>query len=212
LKTKGHWSFPLINGIRGIIGIVAAKLSEKWFKPTAVYSIGNNGLARGSARSIPGVDIFSIFSGFKDIFQDFGGHSAAAGMSIKVDRISEFERLFEKAVMGISGLNTKACLDIDIEVGIDDLGLKTVQELSYLEPFGYSNPAPLFFTSARILNKWILKDKHLKLRLNNGVEAIGFNMAEDAQRIGNTVNIVFKPTLNEWNGRKSLQLNLVDIE
>jgi single-stranded-DNA-specific exonuclease len=199
---------------QGIIGIVASKSAERWYKPTAVYTIGENGLAKGSARSITGVDIFSIFSTFKEIFEDFGGHNMAAGMSIKSDRIPKFEELFEQGVSTyVKSKRLLQVLNVDVEVGLEDISTKTVAEISKMEPFGLDNPQPLFFSSdVRVFNKWILKEKHLKLRLDNGVDAIGFNMADLADKIGKTIDMVFKPSINEWNGTRSLQYILVDAE
>jgi single-stranded-DNA-specific exonuclease len=82
-----------------------------------------------------------------------------------------------------------------------------------MAPFGEGNPRPVFCSKGvKVLNKQILKDKHLKLKLSNGIDAIGFNMAELADNIGQTVNIAFKPIINEWNGSRYLQYLLVDAE
>ncbi|MEI6079214.1 MAG: DHHA1 domain-containing protein, partial [bacterium] len=199
---------------QGVIGIVASKAAEKWYKPTAIYTIGSNGLAKGSARSIPGIDIFSVFSGFREVFEDFGGHNMAAGMSIKSERIPQFEELFELGVANhIKSKKLLPVLDIDVEVGVCDVSSKTVSEISQMEPFGIDNPQPLFFSSdVKVFNKWVLKEKHLKLKLDNGIDAIGFNMAHLADKIGSTIDIVFKPSINEWNGQKTLQYILVDAE
>ncbi|MEI6092304.1 MAG: single-stranded-DNA-specific exonuclease RecJ [bacterium] len=199
---------------QGIIGIVASKSAEKWYKPTSVYTIGSNGIAKGSARSIPGVDIFSVFLSFKEIFEDFGGHNMASGMSIKSDRLPKFEEMFEQGVGNyIKSKKLLPVLNIDVELGIDDISMRTVTELSQIEPFGVDNPQPLFFSSdVKVLNKWILKDKHLKLKLENGIDAIGFNMSNLADSLGSTIDLVFKPSINEWNGNRSLQYIIVDVE
>lgn len=199
---------------QGIIGIVASKAAEKWYKPTAVYTLGSNGIAKGSARSIPGVDIFSVFLSFKDIFEDFGGHNMAAGMSIKSDRLNKFDEMFEQGVSNyIKSKKLLPVLDVDVELGIGDISMRTVTEISQMEPFGLENPQPLFFSSdIKVLNKWVLKDKHLKLRLENGIDAIGFNMASMADELGSTIDLVFKPSINEWNGNRSLQYIMVDAE
>jgi single-stranded-DNA-specific exonuclease len=199
---------------QGVIGIVASKSSEKWNKPTAVYTKSEEGLLKGSARSIPGIDIFSIFTEFKDIFENFGGHSMAAGMCIKSDNLAKFEELFEQGVSNAKGLKAiESVLDIDLEINLSDIKMNTVNEINTMAPFGEGNPRPVFCSKGvKVLNKQILKDKHLKLKLSNGIDAIGFNMAELADNIGQTVNIAFKPIINEWNGSRYLQYLLVDAE
>ncbi len=199
---------------QGIIGIVASKSVDRWFKPTAVFTSSSDGFLKGSARSISGINIYDIFSEFRDLFEDFGGHDMAAGMSLRSERIGTFETLFEEGVRK-SCPNPETliqCLDVDLEVKASDLGLRVVNEISMMEPFGIDNPAPLFFSSAKVFNKWVLKDKHLKLKLDNGIDAIGFNMAELADSIGPKVDMVFRPSINEWNGNKQLQYVLSDIE
>lgn len=198
---------------QGIIGIVASKSVDRWFKPTAVFTSISNGVAKGSARSIPGIDIFSVFSEFKELFEDFGGHNMAAGMSIKEDRLPQFTELFEAGVKKNHSVSELVqSLDVDIEVAPSDISHRVVKEISMMEPFGMKNPAPLFFTKTKIFNKWLVKEKHLKLRLDNGVEAIGFNMGELVDKVGSSADIVFKPSINEWNGVKQLQYILSDID
>lgn len=199
---------------QGIIGIIASKAVERWYKPTSVYSIGEHGIAKGSARSIQGVDIYNIFSGFREIFEDFGGHNMAAGMSIKADRIPKFEELFEQGVSKyINAQKIHPVLDVDIEVNIGDVGFKTLSEMSLMEPFGIDNPAPLFLCSdVKVFSKNVLKGKHLKLKLEKNIDAIGFNMGDTADLIGDTANIVFRPSINEWNGNKTLQYVIVDMD
>ena len=199
---------------QGIIGIVASKSAEKWYKPTSVYTISSNGTAKGSARSTPGIDIFSVFLSFKEIFEDFGGHNMAAGMSIKSERIPKFEEMFELGVSNyMKSKKLAPVIDVDVEVGLTDISIKTVNEIYQMEPFGFDNPQPLFFSSdVKVFNKWVLKEKHLKLKLENGIDAIGFNMADKADKLGSTIDMVFKPSINEWNGSRTLQYILVDAE
>ncbi|MFH1223500.1 MAG: DHHA1 domain-containing protein, partial [Pseudomonadota bacterium] len=199
---------------QGVIGIIASKAAERWYKPTAVYSISENGKAKGSARSVPGVDIYNIFSGFKEIFEDFGGHGMASGMSIRTERIPKFEELFEQGVSKyINAQKIQPVLDIDVEVGMGEVGMKAVTEISTMEPFGIGNPAPLFLCSdVKVFSKTVLKEKHLKLKLEKNIDAIGFNMGELHDLIGDTINIVFRPSINEWNGMRQLQYVIVDID
>lgn len=198
---------------QGVIGIVASKSVDKWFKPTAVFTSISDEIAKGSVRSIPGIDIFSVLSEFKEIFEDFGGHNMAAGMSLKQDRLSEFTELFEAGVKKTHSVSELVqSIDVDLEVAPSDIGLRVIKEISMMEPFGMDNPAPLFVTRSKIFNKWLIKEKHLKLRLDNGIEAIGFNMGEFADSVGSVADIVFKPSINEWNGSKQIQYIISDID
>ena len=138
----------------------------------------------------------------------------AAGMSIKSERIPKFEEMFELGVSNyMKSKKLAPVIDVDVEVGLTDISIKTVNEISQMEPFGLDNPQPLFFSSdVKVFNKWVLKEKHLKLKLENGIDAIGFNMADKADKLGSTIDMVFKPSINEWNGSRTLQYILVDAE
>ena len=214
LNGRSSLTFSDPEWHQGIVGIVASKATAKWRKPTAIYTLAEKGVLKGSARSVPGVDIFSIFAEFKEIFENFGGHSMAAGMSIRTENLSKFEELFEKGVAKVTG--TKALdrlLDIDLRVELADINMKTVDDINMMAPFGEKNPSPVFCVlSAKVFNKQVLKGKHLKIKLSNGLDAIGFNMGDIADSIGPTINMAFKPVINEWNGLKSLQYLIVDAE
>ncbi len=199
---------------QGIIGIIASKSVEKWYKPTAVYSISENGIAKGSARSIHGIDIFSVFSEFRDIFEDFGGHDMAAGMSIKTDRIPKFEELFEHGISKyVKSKKIHPTIDVDVELKTSDINLQTIKEITDMEPFGSDNPYPLFLCRGlNVTNKIVLKDKHLKLKLENNIDAIGFNMGDMKESTDDKIDIVFKPSINEWNGTRQVQYVIVDID
>jgi len=214
LDLKYSLTFASVGWHQGIIGIIASKAVEKWYKPTAVYSISDSGVAKGSARSINGIDIFAVFSEFKEIFEDFGGHDMAAGMSIKTDRIPQFEELFDAGVSKyVKSKKIQPMIDIDVEVKPSDLNLKTIKEIVGMEPFGASNSFPVFLCrDVKVTNKMILKDKHLKLKLENGIDAIGFNMVDMEKYAEGKIDIVFKPSINEWNGIKQVQYIIVDID
>ena len=214
LNSKFSLTFASEGWHQGVIGIIASKAVEKWYKPTAVYSISENGIAKGSARSIHGIDIFTVFSEFRDIFEDFGGHDMAAGMSIKTDRIAKFEELFEAGVGKlVKSKQALPTIDIDVEIKSSDINLRTINEIASMEPFGSENPYPVFLCrGVKVFNKMVLKEKHLKLKLENGIDAIGFNMSEMEQVADDKIDIVFKPSINEWNGTKQVQYVIVDID
>lgn len=214
LDSKYSLTFSSVGWHQGIIGIIASKAVEKWYKPTAVYSISEHGIAKGSARSINGIDIFAVFSEFREIFEDFGGHDMAAGMSIKTDRIPKFEELFEAGVSKyVKSKKIHPTLEVDVEIKPSDVNLKMINEIINMEPFGADNPYPVFLCrDVKVTNKTILKDKHLKLKLDNGIDAIGFNMVDMEKLADGKIDIVFKPSINEWNGLKQVQYIMVDID
>lgn len=208
-------TFSSADWHQGIIGIVASKAVEKWEKPVAVYSIDKNtGLAKGSARSSKGFNLFKVLDSFKDIFENFGGHLPATGMSIKAERLTEFEKLFELGVReSLKEANIEGLLDIELELRQDELNSKSVKELTCLAPFGTGHPYPLFLCRGLgVLNKTILKEKHLKLKLSGGVDAIGFNMAEQEGKVFDKIDLVFKPAMNEWRGKSSIQYQIIDFD
>jgi len=213
LDSRYSLTFASEGWHQGVIGIIASKAVEKWYKPTAVYAI-NNDVAKGSARSIHGIDIFSVFSEFREIFEDFGGHDMAAGMSIKTDRIPKFEELFEAGVSKyVKSKKIHPVINVDVEVKTSDINLKAVNEIISMEPFGSDNPYPIFLCrNIKVFSKTVLKDKHLKLKLENGIDAIGFNMGGMEQHTDDHIDIVFKPSINDWNGTRQVQYVIVDIE
>lgn len=212
--SKYSLTFASEGWHQGIIGIIASKAVEKWYKPTAVYSISENGLAKGSARSIHGIDIFNVFSEFRDIFEDFGGHDMAAGMSIKTDRIPKFVELFESGVSKyVKSKKIHPAIEVDVEVRPSDINLKTIKEIMEMEPFGSDNPYPVFLCrDLNVTNKMVLKEKHLKLKLENNIDAIGFNMSDMEGYTDDKIDVVFKPSINEWNGTKQVQYVIVDMD
>jgi len=212
--SKYSLTFSSVGWHQGVIGIIASKSVEKWYKPTAVYSISDHGIAKGSARSIKGIDIFAVFSEFREIFEDFGGHDMAAGMSIKTDRIPKFEELFEAGVSKyIKSEKIHPMIEVDVEVKPSDINLKTIKEIMDMEPFGANNSSPVFLCrDVKVTNKMILKDKHLKLKLDNGIDAIGFNMVDMEKYAEGKIDIVFKPSINEWNGSRQVQYVMIDID
>lgn len=215
VESKASLTFSSPKWHQGVIGIIASKAVEKWYKPTAVFSIDEDtGIAKGSLRSIECVDVFKAVSKLKDILIDFGGHSMAAGVSIKKENLEEFEKRFEEVVLNQEEQSLSSqVLDIDLEVSVSDFGINTVKQISKMGPFGSNNPKPMFFSkNIKILNKWVLKEKHLKLKLDSGIDAIGFNMAKYSSGLLDKADIVFHPVINEWKGRKNVQYRLIDLE
>lgn len=204
----------------GVIGIVASRILEKFYKPTIIFSV-EEGIAKGSARSIPGLDIFYSLSQCKDLILQFGGHEQAAGVSLMVDKIDDFREKINNIADGIlkeEDLIPKiSCDDI---MSFKDINEQLIEELENLEPFGMQNPLPKFLNYSINLKdaKTVgLESKHLKLYVEEAdsrFDAIGFGLGEYKDYISSEdkIALVFSPEINEYNGSKKIQLNVKDIK
>ncbi len=205
---------------RGVVGLAASRIAERLYRPTIVLSI-ENGLAHGSARSIADFHVLSALESCPDLFEQFGGHAAAAGMTIRADRIPELRsRLNEHAASVFGNEELMPELVIDAVVTPDTLGLDLVDELAALEPYGAGNPKPVFVTTGLILNAepFVMKDKHLKFWLESGdkmFEAVWWNGIElstgQTLRRGSRIELAYVPEANEWQGNRRLQLVVEDL-
>ncbi len=203
----------------GVIGIVASRLVAKYYRPVVMISI-QEGIGRGSCRSIPGFDILKALHACSDLLLQFGGHHQAAGLSIAQDKITEFrDRLNTIAGNTLSADDYIPVLTLDAFVGIEEIDEPFLQQVAALEPHGMGNPSPLFVgkkttvTFAKAIGK---NGKHLKLRVRHkkvAREVIAWNMGEQAIELNNNdaVYIAFSPELNEWQGRRDIQLKAEDV-
>jgi single-stranded-DNA-specific exonuclease len=213
---------------KGVVGIVASRLIEQHFKPTIVFA-ESNGLLTGSARTVNDFDIHESLINCSDLIEKFGGHTHAAGLTIKKENITEFTNRFEGIVA--KGLNTEDLSPtetVDIEIQFNDIfnsgeSLQSLPRLKrvldQLEPHGPGNMKPVFMTkNVFAVSTRVLKEKHLKLTLmqpdtNFTLEAIGFNLADkvDFLASGIPADIIYTLESNTWNGKTTLQLNMKDI-
>jgi single-stranded-DNA-specific exonuclease len=199
---------------KGVVGIVASRIAEAFYRPTFIISIEGD-IARGSARSIPSVDIYKALSGCTEFLTGFGGHKQAAGLELKSKNISSFEECMNRIVNEtLDEEDFIPTLEIDADVDFSDINFNLTRELKMLEPLGFGNPEP-FLGSKRleVLYPRIVGNNHLKMKLRQRsqyIEAIGFDMARffDRLEVSTTVDAVFTPFINEWEGGKCLQLNL----
>ncbi|MCL2760642.1 MAG: single-stranded-DNA-specific exonuclease RecJ [Desulfuromonadales bacterium] len=199
----------------GVIGIVASRIVEKYYKPSIIIAV-ENGTGKGSARSISNFHLYNALSECKKHFHKFGGHSHAAGITIESGNIEAFSEEFEKCVSSvIKEEDMIPEIAVDSVILPEELTFKTVESISKLRPFGMGNPEPtLLLKGVKIVSKRIIKDSHLKLLLDikgNTFEAIGYRMA-DIDLKWDYANILFIPEKNLWNGREKLQLRLKGIE
>lgn len=199
----------------GVLGIVAAKLAELTSRPAVVITRDAEP-ARGSARSIEGINLMEILDECGDLLAGYGGHAMAAGLSIRNENLAEFERRFDSACGKLNIEARVRTLKIDAEISASDVTAKLVDDIAGCQPFGSGNPEPvLAIRDIAVIDKRIVGDSHLKLRLGDGRRqfgAIGFNMAGMMSEISDMVSIAFMPQFNTWNGETAIQLKLKDIK
>ncbi|ABX07463.1 MAG TPA: single-stranded-DNA-specific exonuclease RecJ [Herpetosiphon sp.] len=203
----------------GVVGLAAGKLAEEFARPVLVMGKEED-RSRGSARSIPGFNIVNALAECADLFEKYGGHAAAAGFTIANEHIPELEqRLQAIANQQITDAMMVPQLPIDAEATFDQLNLDTLAVLEKMAPFGLENPQPRFCSrrvtviEARGVGA---ENQHLRLRLQQGRHyqtAIGFNLGDWLAELpnGSQIDIVYTVGINEWNGRSSVQLTLVDL-
>jgi len=199
----------------GIIGLVAARLVETHHKPMVVISQGEV-YSKGSARSVPGFNMVEAIRSASELLVDAGGHPMAAGFTIETKHIEEFtKRLTSYAQSQISGELLKPIINIECELDKNSINDKTLATIKLFEPYGVSNPQPIFLT-----RKMLVEDvrsvgatgQHLKLQLD-GFGAIGFNMGglKAAMRPGYLVDLVYTLAEDSYNGHGKLQLKIKDL-
>ena len=205
----------------GVIGIVASRLAESYYRPTVVLSIDGDE-ARGSARSIPGFDLYQALSSCSELFTAFGGHQAAAGLTLPADRIDAFRDRFAEVTRSLlSPEDLIPRLNYDCEVDIEEIDIEWVEAIRELEPFGMGNPTPVVVARNCVVQASAIGNEkaHLKLRVadrksGRKLDGIGFGIAKELlPRLGPEamVDIAFVPEVNEWKGRRCPQLRLKDV-
>ena len=205
---------------RGVIGLAASKIAERLNRPCVVISLDGE-IGHGSARSIEAYHLFDGLTACRDLLEKFGGHSHAAGLSIRRDRIAEFRRrLNEHAASCLTEDDLIPALYIDAELTPRDLGFQLSQDLGALEPFGAGNPRPVFITRGwRVMNEpQILKEQHLKMRVagddNRPFEAIWWRGVEEVEatpRMNQRIDLAYDFEANRYQGDIRLQLNVKDM-
>jgi single-stranded-DNA-specific exonuclease len=198
----------------GIIGIVASKLVDRYHRPVALLA-GANGLGRGSARSVADFDLFAGLGACRDHLLQFGGHTAAAGFTLDLERLEGFREAFENVVLAALGQDPEPPdLTLDAEVNLAQLDDDFFFHLNRLRPFGPGNPPPvLACLEAQLVDSRIVGKKHLKLKLaqNGRVHtAIAFDQAGLHPLRGN-YDIAFTPQLNFYQGRPQPELLVLDL-
>jgi single-stranded-DNA-specific exonuclease len=198
----------------GVIGIVASRLVELYYRPTILISL-QNGRGRGSGRSISAFHLFDALLSSSQHMVKFGGHSQAAGLEILEESIDNFYNEFDSyASLNIPPDDLIPTISIDAEVLPEEVTDELVRIRESMSPYGIGNPEPLFLLKgAEVVEARLLKDAHLKLKLRAGgqvFDGIGFKMAEKMVDSGE-VDLIFVAEKNVWKGRESLQLKIRDI-
>ncbi len=212
---QSHWH-------KGVIGIVASRLTETYYRPTVVFTKSGDKLA-ASARSVSGFDLYQALEACTDCLEQFGGHKFAAGLTLKESQFESFKDRFEKVVSeSIEEWQRTPTIDIDMELSLGEIDAKFYRILKQLSPFGPENMAPVFVARSVCdsgYGKTVGKEQdHLRLSLTqNGstpIVAIGFGLGNklDIVKNGKPFDAVFSIDENEWNGSVSLQLKLRDIQ
>ncbi len=201
----------------GVIGIVASKITEKYFKPSILICIEGKE-AKGSGRSIPGFNLHEALTKNSLYLEKFGGHAMAVGVTLKTENFPKFKKELQEY-----GQNSHICdiipiIYIDEEITFKDISIETVAQLDLLQPFGEANKEPIFacrnvkIQSIRTLSE----GKHIKLTLKDDnfyLDVVGFQMGNLAEefKLGDKVDVVGTLEINEFNGAKKVQMRLIDM-
>ena len=208
---KPHWH-------KGVVGIVASRLIEHYYRPTIVLTRSGD-YAAGSARSVPGFNLYEAIHACREHLLGYGGHFAAAGMTLELGQVDAFREKFEEVVA--NSIDPKMLIPeivIDAEIRLDDIRQPFFNILCQMEPFGPENLRPVFITRNVTDTGWskIVKEDHLKFSVkqdNVTISGIGFNMATKYPLLQEKkpVDIVYKIDENEWQDKKSLQIRVIDV-
>lgn len=202
----------------GVVGLAASRLVEQYYRPAAVVQRGDE-YSRGSCRSIPEFHITDALDECSDLLFHHGGHAAAAGFTVKTERLPELiERLKEIARRKLGSLDLRPTLHADAEVSFSELQMNLMNELDLMEPTGLGNPQAALLTrnayvkSSRVVGK---DGTHLKLVLEENsitFDAIGFRLGHWQNQMPTRIDLLYTFEVNEYNGRRAFQLNLRDIK
>lgn len=202
---------------QGVVGLVASRLTETYYRPAVVVQVGQDE-SHGSCRSIPEFHITQALDRCADLLERHGGHAAAAGFTIRTDRVELLrERLVGLAGEQLAGQALVPSLEIDAELPLGDASFEIADALAGLEPTGEANRAPLFLArDLTVADRRLVgaEGKHLKLTLTNGtasMDAIAFRLGEQAASIPDRIDVAYTLEADEWNDRRRLQFNVRDL-
>ncbi|MEJ2156368.1 MAG: single-stranded-DNA-specific exonuclease RecJ [Desulfobacteraceae bacterium] len=202
----------------GVLGIVAAKLAARYHRPVVLLAV-ENGMGKGSGRSIPGLDLFGALSRCEPLLEQFGGHRLAAGLTVRSENIRKLQSDFETSVSDMTAIDDQTPqLEIDSVIQFDQIGPQLLNELKTLEPFGSKNPQPIF--AARevfVASAAIVGQYHRRMSLwqtanqDNRIDAIQFNLDPDTPKADRFEQMAFRLQWNQYRGRKRVQIVVEDF-
>lgn len=206
-----HWH-------KGVVGIVASRLIENYYRPTVVLTLGEK-VVGGSARSVPGFNLYEAIHACREHLIGYGGHFAAAGMSMFPEEVEAFSKKFEEIVsLTIDPDLLTPELIINAEINFKNINQKFYKVVEQMEPYGPENLRPVFITKKVKNTEWtrIVKEKHVRFVVKNEnitLTGIGFNLAEKFPLLetNQPIDIVYTIDENEWNGETNIQLKVIDI-
>ncbi|RNI34210.1 single-stranded-DNA-specific exonuclease RecJ [Hanamia caeni] len=206
-----HWH-------KGVVGIVASRLIETYFRPTVILTLGEN-IAGGSARSVPGFNLYEAIHACREHLIGYGGHFAAAGMSMYPENIEAFSQKFEEVVSAnIDPLLLIPELIINTEITFKNITSGFYNIVQQMEPYGPGNLRPVFIARNVMSTPWtkIVKEKHIRFVVKNEnitMTGIGFNLADkfDLLQLNKPLDLVFTIDENEWNNTVNFQLKVIDF-
>lgn len=204
---------------KGVLGIVASRLIETYYRPTLVLTKGNDGEITGSARSVKDFDIYEVIDSCSDLLTKYGGHRFAAGLTMPIENYETFKERFESLVKEkIRPIQRKPSLEIDTEIQFSNITAFFLKVLGQMEPFGPENMTPLFLTQNLIggnIKEMGKNREHLRLTLVDGniqMPAVAFNMGEFSKDFQyRRFDVVYSIEENHWKGNSYLQLNIRDV-
>ncbi|HET8720713.1 MAG TPA: single-stranded-DNA-specific exonuclease RecJ [Nitrospira sp.] len=204
----------------GVVGIAAARLVDRFHRPTVVIAIDERGVGKGSARTVPGFDLYHGLAACEDLLDAFGGHPSAAGVTVQESRLDDFRERFSAVVSEWTrGAAAVPTLHVDAEVQLSEVTAKLIKEIGAFHPFGAGNPEPTFAVKGlEVMESRTVGDKHLKMTVRQGrsmpFDSIGFGMKSLLDRgipARTPVDLAFLPELNRWNGYDRIQLRIRDL-
>ncbi len=204
----------------GVVGIAAARLVERFHRPTVIIAIDERGVGKGSARTIGGFDLYQGLAACQDLLDAFGGHPAAAGVTVQESRLDKFRDRFTAAVTEWTcGTPAVPTLHVDAEVQLSEVTATLIKEIGAFHPFGAGNPEPTFAVKGlEVMDSRTVGEKHLKMTVRQGrslpFDSIGFGMKSLLDRgipARTPVDLAFLPELNHWNGYDRIQLRIRDL-
>ncbi|HMK44506.1 MAG TPA: single-stranded-DNA-specific exonuclease RecJ [Dissulfurispiraceae bacterium] len=201
----------------GVLGIVASRIAERYYRPVFVFAL-EDGIAKGSARSIPPFNLYEALCECSALLKRFGGHRQAAGLALAASDIDEFrQRIAQSMEKKLTADDFVRVIEIDAALQMSDITYDLVHGIMQMEPFGYGNAEPIFgCRGLEPANPRIVGNNHLKMSLRGngrGVDSIGFDFGGffDMVESGTRIDAAFVPVINEWEGGRSIQLNLKAI-